>query len=423
MDSKGLERSQTPASERPPVLRRSAASPRSARRGRLPSATNAAGDRLAAGCFAARSKGVRAQRAPADGALGFPRRHAGGRRRRVQPNLAGDAGARRACSPATPAPPAPRDHRSGDPDTRAPPSRSGSCLRRRRLRRPRRWRRSGALKERGRRLREGREGVPRHRHHDHSASLRDEEEGSPLRPRSRNRDREERAQQGARERDPCASKCSSRRTAARARSPRPRPTRCTASRRSTKSAPAPKRRPSRSRSGLKTAIRLYKRVIDEFPKYRELAGIYYFLGHALNDSGRAPEAQQVWRSLVCHNHLRRIRRRPIRRIRQGHRHRRCRRTPTRRTGRRGVTSTTNPKSRSRKQPGDRSTTDPYPNDCTFVAAAGASSGRRAEVRRRGLVADRQLGVRSARLRERRDEGRSRRGVGLQPRGERVLARR
>jgi tetratricopeptide (TPR) repeat protein len=54
-------------------------------------------------------------------------------------------------------------------------------------------------------------------------------------------------------------------------------------------------------AGLKPAISLYKRVIKEFPQYRELAGIYYYLGHALNDSSRLPEAQQVWRSLVCHN--------------------------------------------------------------------------------------------------------------------------
>lgn len=53
---------------------------------------------------------------------------------------------------------------------------------------------------------------------------------------------------------------------------------------------------------LKPAIGLYKRVIREFPKYAELAGIYYFLGHALNDSRRINEAQQVWRSLVCRNH-------------------------------------------------------------------------------------------------------------------------
>ncbi len=54
-------------------------------------------------------------------------------------------------------------------------------------------------------------------------------------------------------------------------------------------------------AGLAQAIALYKRVIREFPQYRELAAIYYYLGHALHDSGRLPEAQQVWRSMVCHN--------------------------------------------------------------------------------------------------------------------------
>src|SRR5258708_1740578 len=53
---------------------------------------------------------------------------------------------------------------------------------------------------------------------------------------------------------------------------------------------------------LRPAIALYKRVIRDFPQYRQLAGIYYFLGHALNDSRRVGEAQQIWRSLVCHNH-------------------------------------------------------------------------------------------------------------------------
>lgn len=52
---------------------------------------------------------------------------------------------------------------------------------------------------------------------------------------------------------------------------------------------------------LDQAIALYKRIITEFPKYRELAGVYYYLGHSLNDSNRMDEAQQVWRSLVCHN--------------------------------------------------------------------------------------------------------------------------
>ena len=56
-------------------------------------------------------------------------------------------------------------------------------------------------------------------------------------------------------------------------------------------------------ASLKPAIDLYKRIIREFPKFEHLAGVFYFLGHAYNDSARISEAQQVWRSLVCHNHF------------------------------------------------------------------------------------------------------------------------
>lgn len=52
----------------------------------------------------------------------------------------------------------------------------------------------------------------------------------------------------------------------------------------------------------KKAIALYKRIIREFPDYKERAAIFYYLGHALNNVGRQPEAQQIWRSLVCSNH-------------------------------------------------------------------------------------------------------------------------
>lgn len=54
-------------------------------------------------------------------------------------------------------------------------------------------------------------------------------------------------------------------------------------------------------ASLLPAVMLYKRIISEFPNYRELAGVYYYLGHALHESSRLAEAQQVWRSLVCHN--------------------------------------------------------------------------------------------------------------------------
>jgi hypothetical protein len=54
---------------------------------------------------------------------------------------------------------------------------------------------------------------------------------------------------------------------------------------------------------LKPAINYYKRIIREFPDYRDLPGIYFFLGYALADARRVDESQQVWRSLVCHNHF------------------------------------------------------------------------------------------------------------------------
>jgi tetratricopeptide (TPR) repeat protein len=53
--------------------------------------------------------------------------------------------------------------------------------------------------------------------------------------------------------------------------------------------------------GLTRAIALYRRILREFPHYPRLAEVYYLFGHAYNDVGRVLEAQQVWRSLVCHN--------------------------------------------------------------------------------------------------------------------------
>ena len=55
--------------------------------------------------------------------------------------------------------------------------------------------------------------------------------------------------------------------------------------------------------GLKPAIALYKRIINEYPNYKLLASIFYFLAHAYDDAGRQDESQQVYRSLVCHNHF------------------------------------------------------------------------------------------------------------------------
>jgi hypothetical protein len=53
--------------------------------------------------------------------------------------------------------------------------------------------------------------------------------------------------------------------------------------------------------GLRPAMALYRKIVEEFPHYRELAGVAYYLGHAYTDAGRLDEGQQAWRSLVCHN--------------------------------------------------------------------------------------------------------------------------
>jgi hypothetical protein len=52
---------------------------------------------------------------------------------------------------------------------------------------------------------------------------------------------------------------------------------------------------------LRPATNLYRRIIREYPKYDQIAGVYYFLGHAYTDSSRLAEGQQAWRALVCIN--------------------------------------------------------------------------------------------------------------------------
>jgi tetratricopeptide (TPR) repeat protein len=53
--------------------------------------------------------------------------------------------------------------------------------------------------------------------------------------------------------------------------------------------------------GLEPAIALYRRLINEYPKYNEIAAVHYYLGHVLTDSGRIDEGQQAWHVLVCSN--------------------------------------------------------------------------------------------------------------------------
>ncbi len=55
-------------------------------------------------------------------------------------------------------------------------------------------------------------------------------------------------------------------------------------------------------TALEPAMALYRKIIETFPAYTELAGVAYYLGHAYTDAGRLDEGQQAWRSLVCKNH-------------------------------------------------------------------------------------------------------------------------
>ncbi len=54
-------------------------------------------------------------------------------------------------------------------------------------------------------------------------------------------------------------------------------------------------------AALGPSIALYLGIIDQFPGYKERAGVHYYLGHALNDVAELEQAQQVWRALVCEN--------------------------------------------------------------------------------------------------------------------------
>ncbi len=125
--------------------------------------------------------------------------------------------------------------------------------------------------------------------------------------------------------------------------------------------------------GLKPAIALYKRVINEFPNYKELAGIYYFLGHAYNDSSRTEEAQQVWRSLVCHNKFnyptppdpKNADADTIVPLPQDHDEQFW--TAWRSTHQ-------DPKDGKRAKPPEGKYVDPYPQDCTYVPQPNVKSG-------------------------------------------------
>ena len=48
-------------------------------------------------------------------------------------------------------------------------------------------------------------------------------------------------------------------------------------------------------------IELYRRLVEQFPDYRRLDGVYYLIGYCLNEMGRPEEALQAYLNQVCAN--------------------------------------------------------------------------------------------------------------------------
>ena len=48
-------------------------------------------------------------------------------------------------------------------------------------------------------------------------------------------------------------------------------------------------------------IELYQRLVQQFPSYRNIDGVFYLIGYCLNEMARADEARMAWLNLVCAN--------------------------------------------------------------------------------------------------------------------------
>ncbi len=50
-------------------------------------------------------------------------------------------------------------------------------------------------------------------------------------------------------------------------------------------------------------VQLYQALLERFPDYRRIDGVYYLIGYCLNEMARTDEARQAWLNLVCANHF------------------------------------------------------------------------------------------------------------------------
>src|SRR5690606_2604052 len=51
----------------------------------------------------------------------------------------------------------------------------------------------------------------------------------------------------------------------------------------------------------RATVSLYRTLLERFPDYERLDGVYYLIGYCLNEMGRTSEAIEAWLALVCAN--------------------------------------------------------------------------------------------------------------------------
>jgi TolA-binding protein len=59
--------------------------------------------------------------------------------------------------------------------------------------------------------------------------------------------------------------------------------------------------PESGHPDFRPTVLLYRALIDRFPEYRRLDGVYYLIGYCLNEMGEVEDARIAWLSLVCAN--------------------------------------------------------------------------------------------------------------------------
>ncbi len=61
--------------------------------------------------------------------------------------------------------------------------------------------------------------------------------------------------------------------------------------------------PAEGHPDFSPTIEVYRQLVQRFPDYRRIDGVYYLIGYCLTEIGELEEAVQAWLNLVCANHF------------------------------------------------------------------------------------------------------------------------